>query len=361
LNTTSSSAAIFLGLAIVALSLPLYAVRPAAQENAQQAFEAVEAHMGTLFRIKLYAVSAAQAQNGFRTAFDRISQLDDELSDYKSASELSRLSHAPIGQPVVASDDLFRVLAAAQQLAAETEGAFDVTLGPVIRLWRAARKAGEPPDAETLRKAGLRCGYRKLKVDVLHHTVELDQEDMQLDLGGIAKGFAADEALAVLRNAGISSALVAASGDLTFSDAPPGKAGWTIGVDSLDEAHAPFTRVLVLANGAISTSGDTEQFLYAGGKRYSHIIDPKTNLGLTNRVTATVIAPSGIVADSAATTICVLGDSQGLRYVDSHPDLAALLVLRSRTPPVVLQSQNFARLATDPGMHGTRARSVGLH
>jgi len=154
--------------------------------------------MGTLFRIKLYAAGEAEAQNGFRAAFDRVAQLDAKLSDYNPESELSRLSQTAVDRPVVVSDDVFTVLSTAQSLARDTDGAFDITLGPVIRLWRVARKADRLPDPESLRRAGQLCGYQKLTLDANRHTVRMDRKGMQLDAGGIAKGFAADEALAVL-------------------------------------------------------------------------------------------------------------------------------------------------------------------
>jgi thiamine biosynthesis lipoprotein len=306
-------------------------------------FEAVEPHMGTLFRIKLYAATQAQAQHAFRAAFDRIAQLDNTLSDYKPESELSRLSQTAVGHPVPVSADLFRVISAAQDLAKQTGGAFDITLGPVIRLWRDARKKGSVPDPNELRDAGTLCGYKLLKLDRERHTVELEKPGMALDVGGIAKGYAADEALVVLSARGIRSALVAASGDLAFSDAPPGQNGWKIGIDSFDAAHAPFTRILVLANAAVSTSGDTEQHLETNGKRYSHIIDPKTKLGLTEPLTVTIVARRGITADSLATAVSVLGVGKGMAYVNQRPEIAALIVLRASSTPSVLESEHFPK------------------
>lgn len=255
-----------------------------ASEQPLRLFEAVEPHMGTLIRIKLFTPGQRQAQSAFRAAFDRIHQLDEILSDYKPNSELNTISATAVGHGVAVSDDVFRVLAASQQLAEESGGAFDITLGPVIRLWRTAREMHQWPDSTALQNAGRRCGYRKLHLSTIDRSVTLDQADMQLDVGGIAKGFAADEALAVVTRLGIHSALVAASGDLAFSDAPPGQSGWKIGL--------PLDRVLVLSNGAVSTSGDIEQHLDTNQDRYSHIIDPATNMGLTNGILVTVIAPA---------------------------------------------------------------------
>jgi thiamine biosynthesis lipoprotein len=336
-------------LLVTALLLPLAAFCQQAAVPLKP-FEAVEAHMGTLFRIKLYAANQQQAQGAFRAAFDRIAQLDDTLSDYKPESELSRLSTDAVGHPDPVSADLFEVVASAQELARQTAGAFDITLGPVIRLWRAARKTGNVPTSAALDQARSRCGYHLLKLNSASRTIELEKPGMALDVGGIAKGYAADEALAVLQSKGIHSALVAASGDLTFSDAPPGRPGWKIGLDSFDKASAPFTKILILKNAAISTSGDTEQHLDTNGKRYSHIINPKTDMGLTDPVTVSIVAPRGIVADSVATAVDVLGPEKGMAFVNGRPDVAALIVIRTAKAPRVLESERFREL---PGAAGT--------
>jgi thiamine biosynthesis lipoprotein len=260
-----------------------------------QFFEAVEPHMGTLVHIELYADNEAQAKTAFRAAFDRIAQLDDELSDYKPDSEVNRL-------PRPVSDDLFRVLESAQRLATASDGAFDVTLGPVTRLWRQARRDRRLPDPTSLRDALAHCGYRKLHLDAATRAVTLDDPAMRLDLGGIAKGFAADEALAAISHTGVRSALVAVSGDLAFSDPPPGRRGWKIDAGGT---------LRELSNAAVSTSGDAEQHLDADGRRYSHIVNPVTGMGLTLPLTVTVIARCGIDADGLATAISVLGPERG--------------------------------------------------
>jgi FAD:protein FMN transferase len=310
-----------------------------------QSFEAVEPHMGTLFRVKLYAASQEQAQSAFRLAFARIEALDNLLSDYKPESELSRVTTLAVGRPVPVSSDLFHVLIAAQQISQETEGAFDVTLGPVIRLWREARKTGRPPTPDALREAARFCGYKKMKLGAKDSTVEFEQVGMKLDLGGIAKGYAADEALVVLNKSGIKSALVAASGDLAFGDPPPGKKGWSIGIDSFDSARAPFTKTLVLANSAVSTSGDTEQYLDAGGKHYSHIIDPASDMGLTRRMTVTVVARRGLAADPFATAVDVMGAERGLAFIERQPEAAALIIVREGAAPRTIESTRFQRLS----------------
>jgi thiamine biosynthesis lipoprotein len=284
-----------------------------------QRYEAVEPHMGTLFRIELYAPDEAHARDTFAAAFARIADLDQTLSDYRADSELNWVCSKAVGHPVQVSADLFAVLQESQDMARKSGGAFDVTLGPVIRLWRQARREHRLPDPDRLREAAARCGYRKLHLDAAARTVLLDQAGMQLDVGGIAKGWAAEAALTVISNHGIRSALVAASGDLAFSDAPPGKRGWTIGLGSND-------RTALLSNAAVSTSGAEEQFLETAGKRYSHIIDPETNLGLTRDVTVTVVAPHGATADSLALAVSVLDLARARRLIEENSGVSAIVI-----------------------------------
>ncbi len=277
---------------------------------ALQPYESVESHMGTLVRIKLYTTDPDRAKTAFKAAFSRIADLDRTLSDYRDDSELNTLCRS---RQMQISADLYRVLEASQKLAEETRGAFDITQGPVIRLWRDARRVRKLPDPAALTEASARSGYQHLHLDTTKHTAALDIPNMQLDLGGIAKGYAADEALAVLTNLGIKSALVAMSGDLAFSNAPPGQPGWKIRLDA-------FSRDLELADAAVSTSGDSEQFLDLNGRRYSHIIDPATGQALTNNITVSVIARRGIDADALSTAGCVLGRDRALSLKKNHPD-----------------------------------------
>ena len=290
-------------------------------------FEAVQPHMGTLVRIQLYAPDAGRADAAFRAAFERIAQVDGILSDYRSDSEVNRVCLTAVSKPVNVSADLFTVLAASRALAEETGGAFDVTLGPVTLLWRQARREHRLPEPGALREALQRSGYRKLHLDPAARTVTLDQEGMRIDLGGIGKGYAADAALAVLAELGVHRALVAASGDLAIGDPPPGRKGWSVGIDAPNAGADGFTRVLELCNAAVSTSGDSSQNLEAGGVRYSHIVDPATGMGLTQPVAVTVVARRGIDADSWSTALSVLGPERGMALIEKHAGLAALFTI----------------------------------
>jgi thiamine biosynthesis lipoprotein len=254
-------------------------------------FEQVEPHMGTLVRITIYARDAS----AMKPAFARIAQLDQELSDYKPDSELNRLCRTH-GAAVRVSDDLFQVLEAAQKLSALTDGAFDVTVGPVTRLWRTGKLPGEA--------AMSRVGWRSLVLNKMRRTAMLKIEGMQLDLGAIAKGYAADEGLKVLKSLGVKRALIAVSGDIVAGDAPPGTRGWKIGLE-------PAGGEILLHNAAVSTSGDEEQSRTIAGVRYSHIIDPRTGRGLTSPIAVTVVARRGLDADPIATAVSVMGEERG--------------------------------------------------
>jgi thiamine biosynthesis lipoprotein len=327
-----SSSLLVAGLALAAVASGLHP------------YEAVEPHMGTLFRIKLYAADQEEAQRAFQVAFSRVAELDNILSDYKPESELNRLCRNAVHRPIRVSDDLFRIVSASEQLSQDSGGAFDITIGPLTHLWREARKSNHVPDERAMQDAGRRCGFRKLHIDQARRTLELDEPGMQLDVGGIAKGYAADEALAVLSRLGIRSALVAASGDLAFSDAPPGEPGWKIGVDSADRADAAFSRVLLLANGAVSTSGASEQHLDANGTRYSHIIDPKTGSGLSQPITVTIVARHGIESDGMSTAVSVLGAERGLALVERESGMSALILTKKGGASRVIESSRFRLL-----------------
>ena len=308
-------------------------------------YEAVEPHMGTLVRISVYTPDQQTAAGAFRKVFNRIGELDGVLSDYRPDSELNQITKSAVKRPVPVSDDLFDVLCASQDLAHATGGAFDITQGPVVQLWREARKTGLLPDPAALTDAASRSGFRKLHLDKEHRTVMLDAPGMALDVGAIGKGYAASEAIEVLDALGVRSALVAMSGDLAFSDAPPNQRGWRIAVRSADLPVDGVPDVLELTRAAVSTAGSSEQHVDIGGRRYSHIINPASGTALIEDITVTVIAPDGLDADGLDTAVSVLGAERGLALIESTPEAAALIVSRSPTGTTVRQSSRFRKLS----------------
>jgi FAD:protein FMN transferase len=329
----------FLGLLLLA------GCRTAPRPETLARFEFAEPHMGTLWRITLYAPDGAAATNAVRAAFARVKALDLMMTDYDPESELMRLSKSPRGVPVPVSKDLLYILQRSQETARLSDGAFDVTVGPIVQLWRRARRQHELPAKDRLAAARQSIGSAKLKLNAREQTATLLADKMRLDLGGIAKGFGADEALHVLRDHGLRRALVAASGDLAIGDPPPGKTGWRIGIGLPNRAATNLAVLLLLHNAGVSTSGDTEQFVEIEGLRYSHIVDPRSGLALTNRLQATIIAPCTTRSDALATTVCVLGPRQGMELIDSLRGTAAFLIAEGAgTNLVTLKSRRFSAL-----------------
>jgi thiamine biosynthesis lipoprotein len=308
-----------------------------------QRYTFTEPHMGTTFRIVLYAPDEATAQKAAKAAFARVAGLNLIMSDYRPDSELMKLCEKAGGPPVEVSVDLFEVLKKSEEFARLTDGAFDVSISPVVRLWRKARRTREMPKAEEIKKALELVDYRKIKLDAKGRTVQLLLMGMLLDLGGIAKGYAADAALTVLRQHGITRALVAAGGDIAVGDAPPDAPGWKVGIAPLKNPQAEPEHYLLLKNAGVSTAGDSEQFVEIAGKRYSHIIDPKTGLGLVGRRSVTVVAPNATISDGLDTGLCVLGVERGLKIVESRDDVAALFVFETDQGVETTPSKRFAK------------------
>ncbi len=285
-----------------------------------QRFEYSQLRMGVETRIVVYAPDESIALHACRSAYSRISALEEKMSDYRNDSELMQVCERAVGRWVKVSPELFYVLWRAQRLAQQTDGAFDITVGPLVALWREARRTKRLPDPHILAEARARSGWHKLQLSLSRRAVRLQTEGMRLDLGGIAKGYACDQALRVLRKHGLSRALVQMGGDLVVGDPPPSsrfppltgetenkQLGWQIEIPALKQNGQPL--VLSLQRCALSTSGSTEQYVEIEGTRYAHIVDPRTGLGLTHLVLASVRAPDGITADSLATALCVMGES----------------------------------------------------
>lgn len=284
-------------LAVVALGAG------ASAAAAQPRHEFAEAHMGMPVRIVLHA-DEATARRAARAAFDRIAALEDVMSDYRPASELRRLEPRA-GEWVEVSESLFDVLARAKEIARKTDGAFDPTVGPVVALWREARRTKRLPEPATLDSAEALVDWRTLELDTERRAVRLVRAGMRLDLGGIAKGYILQAAFETLRDHGVACVLLDAGGDIVAGDAPPGRQGWRVDVADADSAF--IRRAGNLSHAAIATSGPTRQYVVIDGIRYSHVVDPRTGRALTRDYLTHVIAPDAATADALATALGVLG------------------------------------------------------
>ncbi|MBX9656210.1 FAD:protein FMN transferase [bacterium] len=270
-------------------------------------FEQSQIHMGTQFRVVFYAPDEALATIAFRDAFARVAELDSRLSDYRDDSELTRLSRSSGGPAVPVSKDLWDVLRRSFEISEETDGAFDVTVGPAVRLWRRARRTHELPTEARIQQVLPRIGYQKIVFDDANHSVRLTAKEMLLDLGGIAKGMATQAMLAEVKKHGIEKVMIVGGGEVTLGTAPPDESGWKIGLSTPGETKGVQNEYLILSERSVSTSGDASQHIELGGKRYSHIVDPRTGWALTTRRQVTVVAPDGSTADALASALSVLG------------------------------------------------------
>lgn len=308
----------------------------------EQRFTFTQPSMGAVFQIMLYAPDEAVAQKAADAAFRRIEQINQLASDYLPESELSHCNRAPFNTPIPISVDLFQLISDAQKVSRITSGAFDITATYAIQQWRRSKRKQRLPSAEETAKAIAMTDWKAIVLDATAQTLIKTKDGLLLDLGGIGKGYAADAALRVIKEHGIKRALIAGSGDLAIGDAPPGRAGWDVALRTFEKTEGGGRLLHVsLSNCGCSTSGDLHQYLELAGKRYSHIVNPKTGLGLTNRIACTVIANDATTSDAMATALCVLGGENGLKKVEEMKSLKARFTLFDNNLPVIKSSSTF--------------------
>ena len=290
---------------ISAALLPCCARRANAQEC--ERYEYLEYKMAVPVRLILFAESKDQADKAAEDVYRRFDALNEVMSDWSPESEISRACRAARSQEKVPiSDDLYRVLALARRYTALTGGAFDASVSPVVKLWRRSRLMGKLPPEPNLTRAKALVGQKNWSLEGAgEKALSLADPQVRLDLGGIGKGFAIDEAFELLRARGLTAVLVDAGGDMRLGAPPPGKQGWTVTLASLQKDVPLETRVL--HDTAIASSGDTFQFVEIDGVRYSHIIDPRRGEPLTQRRVVSVLAPTAAEADALASAFTVLG------------------------------------------------------
>ncbi|MFK7884531.1 MAG: FAD:protein FMN transferase [Phycisphaerales bacterium] len=278
--------------------------------------------MGSKCRIVVFACDEERAAAASAAAFGRIRDLNDVLSDYSNTSEASRVMGFRVGVWHEISEDLFVTLERALKMAHATNGAFDPTVGALTKLWRETNKAGVMPNKAVIRAARDRSGYQMLELDVVKRSIRFSAQGMILDFGGIGKGHAADEAMSVLATFGLTRALIDFGGDLRLGDPPPDQPeGWKVEIQDGIKSG----RTMYLQNVAVATSGDLEQSFTIDGVTYSHVIDPRTGLGLQQRVAATVIADEGWLADALASAACVLEPEQTDLLARQYPGCIVLV------------------------------------
>ena len=267
-----------------------------------------ESKMGSPFMIVMYCDDSLLADDLAKQSFKLIDSFITIFSDYNNSSELMQLN-ATAGlnaAPVKVSPALLEILLLSKNAFDKSNGTFDITIGPLVKLWRRARKIKQLPDKEKIAAAKNLTGIKNLIINSVDKKVTLTKQGMSLDLGGIAKGWIAQKVIEFLRTKNVANALADAGGDIAMSAAPEGTKGWTIGVNIPERKEELLDQPLLLQNKAVATSGDAYQYIEWDGKRYSHIVNPHTGYGVTFQRNVTVIANDGATADWLATACSIL-------------------------------------------------------
>lgn len=284
--------------------------------------EHVGSVMGTRLEINVIGEDAEALDEVLEAATKEIQRVEDLMTDWRP-SELEDLNAAAGQGPQVVSEELFAMIARGLEIGRLTGGAFDITYAGAGKLWDFKQDPPVIPDAGAIAKAVENVGWSRLVLDRAKRTVDLPA-GMRIGLGGIAKGYGVDRAMQVLLDHGVKHGLVNAGGDLKALGTKFGKP-WEIAIRHPRDRERVMAK-LPVSNVCVVTSGDYERFFELDGKRYHHILDPRTGYPSTGCMSATVTAPDAALADSLATALCVLGPKEGLKLVESLPRVEALLV-----------------------------------
>ena len=282
--------------------------------------------MGTSMQVQAIGGDEAARRAAIDESFAAMAEVDRLMSNYRSDSELSHVNREAARGPVVVSDPLLRVIEAAQRVSADSNGAFDVTVGPLVQLWGFRDKMPHIPTSAELAAVRPLVGYRGLIVDAPHHTIRFVHPGMEIDLGGIAKGFAVEVAANVLRRHGLTG-FIDAGGNQYMLGMPPGKPFWTVGIKNPDVADR-LIGVVDVKGGSVSTSADYANFLVAAGRTYGHLLDPHTLQPSMASLSATIVSEDGTLADAMSKAAFVLGPQQGIALIDATPGMAGVIAYR---------------------------------
>jgi thiamine biosynthesis lipoprotein len=285
-------------------------------------YEASQDAMGTQFTVVAYGRDAKYLGEVTNQVFEEIDRLDAQMSNYKPESEISALNRQGARRAVIVEPALFALIQDSLRYSRETNGAFDITVGPLMRAWGFFRGQGRVPTRGELVKVIESIGYRHVHLDAERREVRFDRQGIELDLGGIAKGYAVDRAVAILRENGVTAALVSSGASSLYAlGAPPGERAWKVNIRDPFEA-GQVGDVVWLKNYALSTSGNYEKFFTLAGKTYAHIMDPRTGRPIENMLSSAVLAPQATQSDALSTAFFVLGTEAGRDYLAAHPNLA---------------------------------------
>jgi thiamine biosynthesis lipoprotein len=290
-------------------------------------YEASHRAMGTVFTVAAYGSNSAYLGEVASQVFQEIDDLDGQMSNYKPGSELSAINREAGRHAVVVEPGLFNLLQDSLQYSRQSGGDFDITVGPLMKAWGFFQGRGRMPSKSELAEVLKRIGYQHIRLDAASRTIRFDAPGIEIDLGAIAKGYAVDRAVQILRDNGIKQALISSGTSSLYAlGSPPGEHGWKISVRNPlkpDQAAC----VMRLQNLSLSVSGDYEKFFKLGGKIYAHIMDPHTGMPVENMLSTAVVSTSAADSDALSTSFFVEGPGAARHYLDSHSGLTALFFL----------------------------------
>ena len=288
--------------------------------------------MGTFARVVVVAEDQGAGSKCIRAALEEIHKVDELMSDYKSDSEIGKVNKEAAERAVQVSESTYEVLRRSVEFSELTDGAFDITVGPLMDLFREAEKGAASPTQEQIAQAKSKVGFEKLKLDSQKKTVQFAVEAMRLDLGGIAKGYAIDKAVEAAQRNGALGGMVDIGGDIRCFGSPPGgREHWVIAVQDPKATIAETTgdgllMKLKITDAAVATSGDYQQFVMIEGARHSHIMNRKTGTSAEGLSSVTIIADNATDADALATSVSVMGAEKGLALIEKLPGTEAILI-----------------------------------
>ena len=305
-------------------------------------FQFSENKLGSPFSLIFYHTDSAEAASVAKECFALVDSLNNIFSDYSSESEVGKLARQKNQAGIKVSDELFAMIDRSKDAWKRSGKTFDVTIGTLTQLWRKAKKENRFPSGAEVKAARDLTGFKNVSINKSSGTISFKKPGIRLDFGGIVPGYAAQKVIDLLKSKNISSALADASGDIVVSNAPPGKNGWSIGINLPENENEVWDKNLELKHFAVSTSGDVYRFIIHEGKKYSHIIDPNTGYGITSQRNVTVIASNGADADWLATACSILPIKKALAL--AKKEHAAILIATLNGEKIVThKSKSFDR------------------
>lgn len=296
--------------------------------------------MGSKFKITLVDKDAISVEKNIDKTIGEIVRIENLISDWKPASQVSQVNQNAGIKPIKVDQEVIELTKRAIQFSEITDGAFDISFAAMDKIWKFDGSMEQLPSQSEIQKAIAKIGYQNILINEENSTIFLKLPGMKIGFGSIGKGYGAQKAKEFIQDLGINAGIIDASGDMTIWGSQPDNSPWKIGVVN------PFKRyktadILAIKNGAVTTSGDYEKFILIDGKRYSHIINPKTGMPSTGLTSVTVIGPNAETTNGFSTSIMVLGQKKGLEIMNKYPDYACLLITDSGK---IIRSKNYKKV-----------------